>query len=251
MYFYLRRELKDIAVTILNFYEYWSSNNIFVFSFQEIVPLSAGNVLVIEDNEPAAKWLALISQALNRSKHGSAYYSSDSSPSSKNSSNSKDSKSHFFQKPSLKVLSKNFRAESSLLKSCNCPSESHILHRRRPRNLNDISIFEDFVAVAQNHSSPSSPTSMSYRLIASKQMVGIFLSVWARKELVQHIGHLRISCVGRGIMGCLRNKASSIKLLPWLSLIQSWVELLKFIIGLSVDKVHQITQSFTCCSEQT
>lgn len=194
------------GLNLEDFLKVEGSSDIYVLGFQEIVPLSAGNVLVIEDNEPAAKWLALISQALNRSKHGSAYYSSDSSPSSKNSSNSKDSKSHFFQKPSLKVLSKNFRAESSLLKSCNCPSESHILHRRRPRNLNDISIFEDFVAVAQNHSSPSSPTSMSYRLIASKQMVGIFLSVWARKELVQHIGHLRISCVGRGIMGCLRNK---------------------------------------------
>ncbi|KAK1295373.1 Type I inositol 1,4,5-trisphosphate 5-phosphatase CVP2 [Acorus calamus] len=39
-------------------------------------------------------------------------------------------------------------------------------------------------------------------------MVGIFVTIWVRRELVQHIGHLRISCVGRGIMGCLGNKTS-------------------------------------------
>ncbi|XP_075645377.1 type I inositol polyphosphate 5-phosphatase 5-like [Castanea sativa] len=33
-------------------------SDIYVLGFQEIVPLNAGNVLVVEDNEPAAKWLA-------------------------------------------------------------------------------------------------------------------------------------------------------------------------------------------------
>jgi len=50
------------------------------------------------------------------------------------------------------------------------------------------------------------PGQMSYRLIASKQMVGLFLSVWARKELIPHISHLRLDSVGRGIMGRLGNK---------------------------------------------
>jgi hypothetical protein len=48
--------------------------------------------------------------------------------------------------------------------------------------------------------------STNYCLIASKQMVGLFLSVWVKTELVQHIGHLRAASVGRGIMGCLGNK---------------------------------------------
>jgi hypothetical protein len=47
---------------------------------------------------------------------------------------------------------------------------------------------------------------MSYCLIGSKQMVGLFLSVWVKRELVEHIGHLRVDCVGRGIMGWLGNK---------------------------------------------
>ncbi|VVA40699.1 PREDICTED: type [Prunus dulcis] len=97
-----------------------NESDIYVLGFQEIVPLNAGNVLVLEDNEPAAKWLTLINQSLNKSLDGS--------------SRSK------------------------------------------------------------------------YSLITSKQMVGIFVTIWARKEHIQYVSHLRISCISRGIMGCLGNK---------------------------------------------
>ncbi|KAJ1412847.1 Inositol polyphosphate-related phosphatase [Sesbania bispinosa] len=191
------------------------SADIYVLGFQEIVPLSAGNVLVIEDNEPAAKWLALISQALNRPRN--EY--SDSSDSGTGSKSMKDSKSpaslNFFQKPSLKVISKNFRAEgSSLLKACNCPMESPSRERRRIRKFSDPiskldselrgdSTVDELLSIAEI---PSSPGQTKYNLISSKQMVGIFLTIWSKKELVPHIGHLRVDSVGRGIMGCLGNK---------------------------------------------
>ncbi|CAL9037188.1 unnamed protein product [Musa banksii] len=48
-----------------------------------------------------------------------------------------------------------------------------------------------------------------YHLVASKQMVGIFLCVWVRTRLVQCITSLEVSCVGRGIMGCMGNKGST------------------------------------------
>ncbi|KAL5223422.1 hypothetical protein ABZP36_028135 [Zizania latifolia] len=41
-------------------------SDIYALGFQEVVSLNAGNVLVIEDNEPAARWLTLVDQALNR-----------------------------------------------------------------------------------------------------------------------------------------------------------------------------------------
>lgn len=208
------------------------------------MPLSAGNVLVIEDNEPAAKWLVLISQALNRpnvvddsdSSSSSSYFAR---PSNNNSSSSKghlnnssmESKSpssslNFFQKPSLKVMTRNFRADSGLLKSCNCPlpTTTAATKKWRPatRKLSDPmnkidtilsssfgrdnGCLDDLYDIADIPISPPSPSPMSYRLIASKQMVGIFLSVWARNDLVPHIGHLRVSTVGRGIMGYLGNK---------------------------------------------
>ncbi|GAB4848670.1 hypothetical protein Ancab_003382 [Ancistrocladus abbreviatus] len=189
------------------------SNELQRFRFQEIVPLNAGNVLVIEDSEPAAKWLALINQALNRPEHDSLTPSSDSSHGSRCSKES--SKSNFFQKPALKVISKNLRVDSSLLKTCNCSLDSGTSDRWMPRQgqfcdpslqFHCGSSIEEFLSMAYTPSCPSVPCHMNYRLIASKQMVGLFLSVWARNELVPHIGHLRVCSIGRGIMGCLGNK---------------------------------------------
>uniref|UniRef100_A0A0D9XJV1 Inositol polyphosphate-related phosphatase domain-containing protein n=1 Tax=Leersia perrieri TaxID=77586 RepID=A0A0D9XJV1_9ORYZ len=45
-----------------------------------------------------------------------------------------------------------------------------------------------------------------YCLVASKQMVGLFLMVWARREIKSDIRNLKVSCVGRGLMGYLGNK---------------------------------------------
>lgn len=44
--------------------------------------------------------------------------------------------------------------------------------------------------------------------IISKQMVGIFISVWTRRDLYPFIRHASVSCVGCGIMGCLGNKVT-------------------------------------------
>lgn len=54
----------------------------------------------------------------------------------------------------------------------------------------------------------SSYGQMNYCLAASKQMVGIFLSVWVRSDLRHYIRNLKVSCVGRGLMGYLGNKGS-------------------------------------------
>jgi hypothetical protein len=45
-----------------------------------------------------------------------------------------------------------------------------------------------------------------YCLVASKQMVGIFLMIWVRSDIRQDIRNLKVSCVGRGLMGYLGNK---------------------------------------------
>ncbi|URD81638.1 IPPc [Musa troglodytarum] len=104
----------------------------------EIVPLNAGNVLVLEDNEPAAKWLSLIDEALNGSTDSetdtdsqtpSPFTTSISSQASgMKTPVSRDSKMHsgplFFQKPLLKSISKTYRTEQGRrLRACNCPSK--------------------------------------------------------------------------------------------------------------------------------
>ncbi|URE30903.1 endonuclease exonuclease phosphatase family domain containing protein [Musa troglodytarum] len=193
-----------------SFLQVEGSHDIYVVGFQEIVPLNAGNVLVIEDNEPAAKWLALISQAINKP----GKYSPEDSDSSNDGKHGKDSKSTsgllFFQRPSLKVLSRNYRMDGALVKTCNCTSEPSCI-RRRTRQLREFMTRDESSSSDEDSATPQfacseAKSNMNYCLVASKQMVGIFLSVWVRRELVQHVGHLRVATIGRGIMGCLGNK---------------------------------------------
>ncbi|CAA0838099.1 Type I inositol 1-4-5-trisphosphate 5-phosphatase 2 [Striga hermonthica] len=48
----------------------------------------------------------------------------------------------------------------------------------------------------------------SYVRIVSKQMVGIYVSVWVRRRLRRHINNLKVSPVGIGLMGYMGNKGS-------------------------------------------
>ncbi|XP_057825372.2 type I inositol polyphosphate 5-phosphatase 1 isoform X2 [Cryptomeria japonica] len=47
-----------------------------------------------------------------------------------------------------------------------------------------------------------------YVRIVSKQMVGIFVSVWVRRSLRRHINNLKVSPIGVGVMGYIGNKGS-------------------------------------------
>lgn len=158
-------------------------------------------MLVIEDNEPAAKWLSLVNQSLNK-PFGVA-------PRRTNTGGG----SLFFAKPSLRKISKTFRTESKKrLKSCNCTAEFERKHNKdfccplQQSNLSevDFSSEEDDEDTLSN--SFSNRSHMKYGLVASKQMVGIFVTIWMRTELIQYVSHLRICCISRGIMGCLGNK---------------------------------------------
>ncbi|KAM3333261.1 hypothetical protein ACQJBY_028394 [Aegilops geniculata] len=213
-------------------------SDIYVLGFQEIVPLNAGNVLVIEDNEPAARWLVLINQALNRpADNDTNVFQHPTSPSVDSSSSRASSSldtsfseltktasgTTIFQKSSLKAIRKPFMPmQRKRLKACNCPAEMiKSSYRdacfRRPKkhaDETDSSGEEEKEntrdscgsVLSEVTSAPTARDKLKYNLIVCKQMVGIFVTVWVKKELVQHIGHLRTSCIGRGILGCLGNK---------------------------------------------
>ncbi|XP_068649861.1 type I inositol polyphosphate 5-phosphatase 2-like isoform X2 [Aristolochia californica] len=51
-------------------------------------------------------------------------------------------------------------------------------------------------------------SSTKFVRIVSKQMVGIYVSVWVRKRLRRHINNLKVSQVGVGLMGYMGNKGS-------------------------------------------
>ncbi|GKU91446.1 hypothetical protein SLEP1_g5320 [Rubroshorea leprosula] len=177
-----------------------NQSDIYVLGFQEIVPLNAGNVLVIEDNEPAGKWLALINQSLNKQQTAGRGIKSTASLGGP----------LFFQRQSLRKISEAFRTESKRrLKSCNCASELEKKYSKEfccPRPQSNINEGELSSEEDEDGSSNISTNQMKYGLVASKQMVGIFVTIWMRRELIQHVSHLRIFCFSRGIMGCLGNK---------------------------------------------
>lgn len=62
--------------------------------------------------------------------------------------------------------------------------------------------FEDESSVLK-HSVNSHPR---YIRIVSKQMVGIYVSIWVRRRLRRHINNLQVSPVGVGLMGYMGNK---------------------------------------------
>ncbi|CAO2163311.1 unnamed protein product [Urochloa humidicola] len=47
-----------------------------------------------------------------------------------------------------------------------------------------------------------------FRCVVSKQMVGIFVSVWARSGLRRHVRHAGVARVGAGVLGRLGNKGA-------------------------------------------
>lgn len=161
------------------------------YRFQEIVPLNAGNVLGAEDYGPATKWLSLIRQALNTKDPEFPQYNNNAT----GAELSPQDDDHGSLKPRLSF--------SDLL------------------SLEDELGIEDFQKMVNSNvnleeCSPGSPfkseqggsTQQRFCLAASKQMVGIFLCVWVRTDLYKHISNLKVSCVGRGIMGYLGNKVS-------------------------------------------
>ncbi|KAJ7972513.1 Type I inositol polyphosphate 5-phosphatase [Quillaja saponaria] len=157
--------------------------DIYVLGFQEIVPLNAGNVLGAEDNGPAAKWLSLIRQALNSNNNSD--HEESISPGSDQQGSQKPSRLSFSD---LLSLDDEFDREESSPTStfmwgrqCSSPPSHHEQHKQQRRG---------------------------YCLAASKQMVGIFLCVWVRADFYKHISNLKVSCVGRGILGYLGNKGS-------------------------------------------
>jgi len=231
----------DRGLNLNDFLPSDDQSDIYVLGFQEVVPLNAGNVLVIEDNEPASRWLALINQALNRPSPPSDAYAISEAAASFSFCRSVDTTASGLQTPSSSPLDPSRFHKSSnreirraaitrgrRLKTCTCPSERPRSRRsyRAPclmgcgkkadavesdtttSDEEDDEVRTSSFAVSDVKSPAAAVASRRerYCLVACKQMVGLFATVWVRRGLVPHVGHVRFSCVGRGIMGYLGNK---------------------------------------------
>ncbi|XP_057508571.1 type I inositol polyphosphate 5-phosphatase 4-like isoform X1 [Actinidia eriantha] len=218
--------------------------DIYVLGFQEIVPLNAGNVLGTEDNGPARKWLSLIRKTLNSLPGTSCGYQTPSpipdpivELDDDFEGSTRQKASSFFHRRSFQSLSRSMRMADS-----DMPMPQPRLDRRfsvcdrvmfghRPSDYDpnykwgssDDEIGPGDCSPGTTYYSPNSYNgSMSmedrdrhsgqsnsrYCLVASKQMVGIFLSVWVKSDLRDGVRSMKVSCVGRGLMGYLGNKGS-------------------------------------------
>lgn len=177
--------------------------------FQEVVPLNAGNVLGAEDVGPATKWLSLIRRALNDDKIDpglSSHRYSSATGNNSSAANNTESQPGFvkprFSFSNLLSLEDELNQEdfAGFMSSKPCSSEDCPSPPGLP--------------ASRWHCSPSWRRRQwqRYCLAASKQMVGLFLCVWVREGLQRHVSNLKVSCVGRGIMGYLGNKVGTLKL---------------------------------------
>ncbi|KAI3967001.1 hypothetical protein MKW92_046128, partial [Papaver armeniacum] len=215
--------------------------DIYVLGFQEIVPLNAGNVLGAEDNGPARKWLALIRKTLNNlpgtSGNGCCYTPSPVPDpvvelDADFEGSTRQKASSFFHRRSFQSLSRSMRMDNDMLVSqprldrrfsvCdrvmfgNRPSDYDPNYRWGSSDEENVP--EDSPSTVYSPMSFGGSNSMEHRekssgnsrycLISSKQMVGIFLTVWVRSDLTDAVRNIKVSCIGRGLMGYLGNKGS-------------------------------------------
>ncbi|KZV22528.1 hypothetical protein F511_09050 [Dorcoceras hygrometricum] len=216
--------------------------DIYVLGFQEIVPLNAGNVLGTEDNGPAKKWLALVRRTLNSLPGNSGSYhtpspvpypivESDDDFEGSNRENSSVS----FQRRSFQSLSRSMRmVEHDILVQQSRLDRrfsvcDRVIYGHRPSDyydpkvgggssdeeneLGDFPCTRCYSPLSYSGYEPLEDRDRNtgqsrYCLVASKQMVGIFLTVWTRRDLRDAVSNLKVSCVGRGLMGYLGNKGS-------------------------------------------
>ncbi|XP_011074107.1 type IV inositol polyphosphate 5-phosphatase 3 [Sesamum indicum] len=101
---------------------------------------------------------------------------------------------HVLEKPNSFKSSKSFRTYSSFKSNKN--SEN--------RMRSDIASLAELDLESLINRKRRPP----YVRVVSKQMVGIFITVWVRRSLRRHIQNLNVSTVGVGVMGYIGNKGS-------------------------------------------
>lgn len=79
-----------------------------------------------------------------------------------------------------------------------------------PSSEEEDDFFEELSEVKEDNSPEKGTVKLHprYVRIVSKQMVGIYVSIWVRRRLRRHVNNLKVSPVGVGLMGYMGNKGS-------------------------------------------
>lgn len=167
-----RSPIGSLAVDLDEWLNLKDAADMYVIGFQEIIPLKAINVIGAEDLTEATNWNMLIEKTLN-GKYGCPWLTPMLNIISSDSY-------HYAGDPKL-------RRKNSFSGIIGTPT------RERPKNQHD-----------------NLHGSSQYKLMASRKMVGVFISVWMRKEVLRKycISNVKVCSVACGIMGYLGNKGA-------------------------------------------
>ncbi|XP_071692515.1 type I inositol polyphosphate 5-phosphatase 2-like isoform X1 [Rutidosis leptorrhynchoides] len=237
--------------------------DIYILGFQEVVPLSAGNVLGAETRRPILKWEEIIRKALNKSPERVAIHKSYSAPTSPIMNNNGDmgsTKIIIAPEPQViniltwpekaldikpKIISTGAKLRRVLSSSARVSSDWFAPQdvigglKRVHHSSGDLGLLwteqqertdmvvslkdasqqvleeeDDFVEDLPEMEREKLPlddqiySNHRYVRIVSKQMVGIYISIWVRKRLRRRINNLKVAPVGVGLMGYMGNKGS-------------------------------------------
>ncbi|XP_044467501.1 type I inositol polyphosphate 5-phosphatase 4-like isoform X2 [Mangifera indica] len=162
----------SLAVDLDEWLNLKDAADIYVLGFQEIVPLKTRTVIGAEDPTEATNWNLLIGKTLN-SKYGCPWLTPMLNPISSDNYHYNGN-----QEPEKRV---NFSGLRGILMRNWSRSQHEKLYG-----------------------------GSKYKLMASKKMVGVFISVWMKTELLSKycISNVKVCSVACGIMGYLGNKGS-------------------------------------------
>ncbi|XP_052168502.1 LOW QUALITY PROTEIN: type I inositol polyphosphate 5-phosphatase 2 [Oryza glaberrima] len=266
--------------------------DMYILGFQEVVPLSVGNVLGAEDSRTVPKWEGIISRALNKSQRPKANCKSYSAPLSPLRVPIPSDDGHDDTKREYDKITENLspqqqcRDKQTSISKCSCdwldgtssldwpecpldiPAKISVSNRGLRRVMSMGLFNTDYLENAQGfdlhgvalqdgirrsyRSSGNLGMSWSeqqekvdvlssvdymsdwtsddttsvvgpderatfakgeslkppgnYVRVVSKQMVGIYVSVWVSRKLRQHVNNLEVASVGVGLLGYMGNK---------------------------------------------
>lgn len=201
-------------------------------SFQEVVPLNANNVLCVEDEGPAALWEAKIRETLNtQHKEFKLEKSLSVPPSPRN-----EAEVMVTDVPEVSDVERLLAELSNSIPET--PPSEVIVYKRNVTTSNELWLErsascrktaqngdrewrahiatgdpppgrENLIAgpiCAWNDALPAETPQQLYSRVASKQMVGLFITVWIRSNLWRHVHNVQVCTVGCGLMNHLGNK---------------------------------------------
>ncbi|KXG22413.1 hypothetical protein SORBI_3009G211600 [Sorghum bicolor] len=166
--------------------------DIYVLGFQEIIPLEEGYMIGTEDTRPVAIWEHIIHETLNKKCSDKSKFKCRNFPPAR-----------FNPSDCVFVMDNELHNESNN----NSNGELHLSHNAKSSNSARHLQPLDLACGVNNYSGVKRKRHQYIRVI-SKQMVGVFLSVWVRRSLQKHIQNLRVSIVGVGTRGFIGNKGS-------------------------------------------